>query len=184
MHDDQRLALIRTTPRIAELLTGFDVDVTRVADGPPEPITLPGGEPLEMIAGDASGGAFLLVGSQRTRPVVYAGSEGEGGLIAASLRDALALVVGLPSLHDAVSLPWGDDGGRLREWLAAEDEDLRRADQELDAKRAELRATLDLPAASELLEALHVAAADDRYRPVNARGDSFDSMLRRGGGTG
>ncbi|MGW0436549.1 hypothetical protein ACWDV4_28875 [Micromonospora sp. NPDC003197] len=69
---------IRATPWIAALLVRFDFDVSRGAYGPVEPVHLSGGESLEMIAGDASGGAFMLVGSGSQRPVVYVGSEGEG----------------------------------------------------------------------------------------------------------
>src|SRR5690348_3800203 len=80
------LAQIRATPWLADLLASqFDFDLTR--DDPVEPVHLAGGERLDPIAGDASGGTFLCTPSGA---VVYAGSEGEGGLIASNLRDALA----------------------------------------------------------------------------------------------
>ncbi|MEV0729875.1 hypothetical protein [Polymorphospora sp. NPDC050346] len=178
MRDDELLGLIRDTPWIAELLADFDFDTGRVENGPPEPVRLPNGAPLEMVAGDASGGAFLLAGTGDRRPVVYAGSEGQGGLVAAGLRDALALVVGLPSIHDALGVPVGEDGGRkLRAWLAEADDEIREDLPDLDADRARLRAALDLPEADGLLEALHAAAADEAYRPVSDRGDRYESML-------
>jgi hypothetical protein len=93
------------------MLALFDFDVARATEGPIEPVTLPGGEPLEAVAGDASGGSFLLIGEGAARPVLYVGSEGEGGLIATSLREALALIVGVSSLHDATAFPIHEDGG-------------------------------------------------------------------------
>ncbi|MFF3852541.1 hypothetical protein [Micromonospora sp. NPDC002575] len=163
---------------IVDLLRRFDFDLDRVADGPPEAVHLPSGEPLEMIAGDATGGAFMLVGTGVNRPVLYVGSEGEGGLIAADLRAALALVVGLSSIHDATTVPYGDDGGaRLREWLARADEEIREDWPELDAERARLRQALDLPEADGLLEALHRLAADEDYRPVSDAGDRYEPMV-------
>ncbi|MFI6159909.1 hypothetical protein ACIA59_08175 [Micromonospora haikouensis] len=167
---------------IVDLLRRFDFDLDRVADGPPEAVHLPNGEPLEMIAGDASGGAFMLVGDDNgdgvARPVLYVGSEGEGGLIATDLRAALSLVVGLSSVHDATSVPYGDDGGaRLREWLARADEEIREDWPELDAERARLRQALDLPEADGLLEALHRLAADEDYRPVSDAGDRYEAMV-------
>ncbi|WP_229406907.1 hypothetical protein [Micromonospora sp. NBRC 110038] len=165
-------------PWIVDLLRRFDFDLDRVADGPPEAVHLPNGEPLEMIAGDATGGAYLLVGTGDTRPVLYVGSEGEGGLIATDLRAALALVVGLSSVHDATSVPYGGDGGaRLREWLARADEEIREDWPELDAERARLRQALDLPEADGLLEALHRLAADEDYRPVSDAGDRYEAMV-------
>jgi hypothetical protein len=91
--DRRLLDMIHDTPWIADLLTWFDFEVARAADGPILPVTLASGEPLEAIAGDSTGGSFLLVGTGDPRPVLYVGSECEGGLIARSLRDALTACV-------------------------------------------------------------------------------------------
>ena len=183
------LALIRTTPWIAELLAiRFDFDVTRT--DPVEQVWLANAEPLAPIAGDAAGGTFL------TTPfggVVYASSEGEGGLIADNLRDALALVVGLPSLHDALARPLGDG---LRDWLAEADDEIRRDDAGdpsrddtrddarhgpdrlgLDEARARVRQALELPPADGLLAGLHEAMADEFHRPISEHGP-YESMAR------
>jgi hypothetical protein len=163
------LAQIRATPWLAGLLARFDFDLTRVE--PVEQVHLADGEPLTPIAGDASGGTFLLTPSGA---VVYAGSEGEGGLIALDLRDALALVVGLPSLHDALAWPLDDE---LRASLAEADEEIRQDDAEhdsggpgLDEARARVREALGLPPADGLLAGLHAAALDDAYRPISEHG--------------
>jgi len=172
------LAQIRTTPWLADLLaTQFDFDLTR--DDPIEQVHLANGEPLKPIAGDSGGGTFLLTPSGG---VVYAGSEGEGGLIASNLRDALLLVVGLPSLHDALARPLGND---LRLWLSEADEEIRRDDAargpawlSLDEARARVCQALDLPSADgERLAELHAAAADDAYRPISEHGP-YEPMLR------
>lgn len=170
MDDRDLLSLLRTTPWIAALLLVFDFDLGRTA---PSRVWLPSGEPLETIAGDAAGGAFLRATKGE---IVYAGSEGEGGLIAHDLHAALALVVGLPSLHDALSRPLGDD---LRAWLASGDAELRADRPSLDDDRARLHAALDLPPAPALLAELHESAADENYRPVGEHGP-YASMLSTG----
>ncbi|WP_436533599.1 hypothetical protein [Actinoplanes sp. HUAS TT8] len=176
--DRELLDTINGVPWITDLLALFDFDVSRHAAGPVEPVTLPGDAALEMIAGDGSGGAFFLVGSGADRPVVYVGTEGEGGLVAHSLRDALALVVGLPSLHDATAIPvHQDNGARLLAYLSKADEYLREDWPDLDQDRTRLRETLDLPDAYELLPGLHAAAADSRYRPVNGQGVPYRAMV-------
>lgn len=179
MNDGELLDRIHGTAWIDDLLGYFDFDMYRRDYGPVEPVALPGGEPLEMIAGDGSGGAFMLVGDGPVRPVLYVGSEGEGGLIAVGLRAALALVVGLPSLHDATTFPVGEAGGsRLRDWLAECDADIRADRPDLDETRARLRAALDLPDVDEAsLRAFQEAAADLRYRPFNQEGLPYRSML-------
>jgi hypothetical protein len=169
------LAQIMATPWLAALLADrFDFDVTRL--DPVEPVRLADGDPLEPVAGDASGGTFLRTAAGA---IVYAGSEGEGGLIASNLRDALALVVGLPSLHDALARPYDDD---LRAYLARCDDEIRHDDTlqgrpALDGDRARVRDALDLPPADELLAGLHAAALDETYRPISEHG-SYEPMLR------
>ncbi|MEU8425041.1 hypothetical protein AB0C15_29640 [Micromonospora sp. NPDC048835] len=78
MTDHELLDIIHGPPWIADLLALFDFEVARAANGPIEPVTLPGGEPLATIAGDGSGGSFLLVGASAVRSVLYVSSEGEG----------------------------------------------------------------------------------------------------------
>ena len=169
------LAQIRATPWLADLLAArFDFDLTR--DDPVEPVHLAGSDPLEPIAGDASGGTFLRTPAGA---VVYAGSEGEGGLIASNLRDALALVVGLPSLHDALARPYDDD---LRAYLARCDDEIRQDDAPqgrptLDEDRARVRDALHLPSADDLLAGLHAAAMDENHRPISEHGP-YEPMLR------
>jgi hypothetical protein len=177
--DRELLDIIHGTPWIADLLTLFDFEVARAADGPIEPVTLPAGEPLATIAGDGSGGSFLLVGAGAVRPVLYVGSEGEGGLVATSLRDALTLVVGVSSLHDATAFPVDEDDGRvLCDFLARAADEIRRDWPELDDDRNRLREALGLPPVDDaLLRSLQAAAADISYRPINERGDRFRPML-------
>jgi hypothetical protein len=112
---------------------------------------------------------------------VYAGSVGEGGLIASDLRDALALVVGLPSLHEALARPLDED---LLPWLAGIDEEIRRDAAlrgptwlGLDEARTRVQQELKLPQADGLLAGLHAAAADDAFRPIGEYGP-YEPMLR------
>jgi len=180
MTDDELLDLIRSTPWIERLLTSCEFELGRAVDGPVEPLHLAGGEPLETIAGDGSGGAYLLAGDPGgPRAVIFADSEGQGGKIADDLRTALALVVGVPFHVDAATRYRLDDGGvRLRAYL----EQVRAEELEnwpsADDDRARLRAALDLPALDEgMIAALHAADADERYRPISDAGDRYEPLL-------
>src|SRR5215212_3725974 len=92
---DHLLDLIHNTPDIHKLLRssfGFDIGRKRCGDG----LRLASGAPLEPIAGEFAGGAYLLCAEEDGRqPVVFASSEGQGGLIADDLADALEIIVGL-----------------------------------------------------------------------------------------
>jgi hypothetical protein len=111
--------------------------------------------------------------------VLYVGSEGEGGLVATNLRDVLALVVGVSSLHDATTFPVDEDDGRaLRDFLARTADEIREDWPELDDDRDRLREALGLSAVDDaLLQSLQAAAADINYRPINERGDRLRPML-------
>lgn len=92
---DRLLGLIRSTPEIDLLLrSSFGFDVHRKHYG--EDLRLASGAPLKVIAGESAGGAYFLCAEQNgRRPVVFASSEGEGGLLADDLADALEIVIGL-----------------------------------------------------------------------------------------
>ncbi|WP_406841121.1 hypothetical protein ACICHK_41105 [Streptomyces sp. AHU1] len=92
---DHLLDLIRSMPDIHGLLRGsfeFDVERRECGDG----LRLASGAPLEPIAGDFTGGAYFLCAEESgRRAVVYASSDGAGGLIADDLAGALEIIVGL-----------------------------------------------------------------------------------------
>ncbi|MER5911377.1 hypothetical protein ABT124_12940 [Streptomyces sp. NPDC001982] len=147
---------LRQTPRLAELAAHpFDFDLRRAEHG--EAVRLASGASLEGIAGDDSGGTYFLCGGGG---VLYADSEGQAGLIAESLADALELVAGLPGWRDHLYLPPALGADQLRA-AALEVEDGMRASNapELDARRDELLAGLGLAVRSraELFARMHRA---------------------------
>lgn len=184
MTDDEVLARIRESPQLAEDLAWVDFELERAASGLIEPVHFMGDPPFDVIAGSGAGGSYLLVGPPAPeRPVVYVGSEGEGGLVATSLRDALALLAGVASLHDTLNRSWEpDDGATVRAWVATclqeirEDHAGRGVHPTFDERQARLRAQFGPPYADELLERLHRNMADERYRPISEWGP-LRSML-------
>lgn len=97
---------IERAPDVRELLrSSFAFDTgRRNGDG----LRLAPGAPLEPIAGDFAGGTyFLCPETDGRRPVVYASSEGQGGLIADDLADALEIIVGL-DWRDCLGFSGGD----------------------------------------------------------------------------
>lgn len=91
---------IRDNARAATLLADvFDFDVTRL--DPVEPVRLASGGELHAAAGDASGGTFFLCDNG---PVLYAGSEGTAGILAADLSAAIRLIIGVPTWQDVAPL--------------------------------------------------------------------------------
>ncbi|MER6827399.1 hypothetical protein ABT352_15555 [Streptosporangium sp. NPDC000563] len=97
---DPLLDLIHRTPAAAELLAWpFDFDISRTDHL--EAVRLASGDALEAVAGDGSGGTFLLCGeASGERPVLYADSEGQSGLIGHDLTAAIQLIARVPYWRD------------------------------------------------------------------------------------
>jgi hypothetical protein len=112
---DPMLTRIRDSAVAAELLAGLcDFDVGR--DRPLEDLRLASGDDIDVIAGDAAGGCYLICGTGPSRPVVFATSEGQAGLIAADLAAALEMMVTLPYWLDCLKF---SAGGQLAEMQLA-----------------------------------------------------------------
>nr|WP_062335042.1 hypothetical protein [Herbidospora sakaeratensis] len=156
-HQDSLLDRIHRTPDAAALLAWpFDFDITRT--DPVEPVHLESGTPLEPIAGDGSGGTFFLCGQAAdNRPVLFADSEGQAGVIGHDLTSTLELIVCVPYWRDCLAFsPHG--AVAMASATAALETEFDHAD--INASRARLAELLSLripsteEALSRLLEAL------------------------------
>lgn len=154
------LELVRSKAHAADLLAGyFDFDLER--DEPVEDLRLASGAALEPIAGEGAGGCYFLGGTGDARPVLFATSEGQGGLIAASLTEALQLIIGLPYWGDCLKFSAGGSLEEMRRAAVRLELDLREEHPQIEQERAQLRDELTLPATStdDLLSRLHRAVA-------------------------
>lgn len=153
---DDLLRRLESDEELASLLMlHCDFDIRK--RDPVEELALANGLPLTPIAGHGAGGTYFLCGGQGEpeRPVLFADSEGGAVLMAASLVEAVELIVQFPYWHD---LPHGHDPGELEAEYRDDDEDF-------DAVRAEAIAVLGLSPLT-LEEALtRLRAAVARYEP-------------------
>ena len=179
--DDELLQLVRHDLSLAKLLWEVcEFDLTRGDHG--ESVRLSSGQALEGVAGDFTGGTFFLCGERRSvRPVLYASSEGQAGLIGYSLAEALEVMIGLPSWWDCLKFSGGGDLASMQ--CAAEH--LQRdelGDQpELGAKRVILATalSLDLATVPLLLARLRdaVAGTAPDFLLTTETGEEYDSLF-------
>lgn len=142
--DDEILEMVRQDPGLAELLCEVcEFDLSRGDHG--EPVHLSSGQALEGIAGDFTGGTFFLCGQRRpTRPVLYASSEGQAGLIGRSLADALEVMVGLPSWWDCLKFSGDGDLATMRSTAEHLQRDEIKDEPDTAARRIQLETALSL----------------------------------------
>jgi hypothetical protein len=120
--DPSRLrSILDEHPETAHQLAVFEFDVSRGGEG--DVFELSSGEALHRVAGNFAGDTYLLCGSpQDDGPVAYVTSEGQAGIIARNLKEALELVVLLPCWQDCLGF---SDGGDIAAMTTAAEHSLR-----------------------------------------------------------
>ena len=177
---DPLLDLIQNTPEIDLLLrSSFDFDIHRKHYG--EGLRLASGAPLEVIAGESAGGAYLLCAEQNgRRPVVYASSEGEGGLLADDLGEALEIIIGL-EWHDCLTFSGGGDVEVMQASARRLEQSRDKYNPDIDDEAAQVATALSLrivPVA-DLVIRLHAAASktEANYAVVDENGQEFGPLF-------
>lgn len=123
---------------------------------------LASGASLEVIAGDGTGGTFFLTGERASnRPVLYASSEGEAGIIARSLSEALELMVGFPYWRDCLGYSNNGDIETMQAAAVLLQGDLLRnhPDADLEQTRAAAFAGIERKPVPVLVRQLHAAVS-------------------------
>lgn len=179
--DPDILQAIRQDPQLADLLAQVcEFDLARGEHG--EPVRLSSGQPLEGVAGDFAGGTFFLCGApQSTRPVLYASSEGQAGLIGRSLTEALQIMVGLPSWWDCLKFAGGGDLTVMEATAAHLKRDQLKDQPEIADQRTQVATALSLDTATlpVLLSRLRdaVASTAPEFVLIGPEGDEYDSLF-------
>ena len=179
--DEEILDSIRRDSGLAEQLWHVcEFDLSRGDQG--EPVRLSSGLALEGVAGDFTGGTFFLCGDgSKGRPVLYAGSEGQAGLIGQSLTEALEIIVGLPSWRDCLKFSGSGDLTVMHTTADHLRHDELRDQTEIGADRVRVAAALGLELRSvpALLARLHaaVSATTPDFVLTVETGEEYESLF-------
>ncbi|WP_326586017.1 hypothetical protein [Streptomyces sp. NBC_01294] len=174
---DHLLDLIRNTPEIDLLLrTSFSFDIGRKYHG--DELRLASGAPLEPIAGESAGGAYFLCAEQDgRRPLVFASSEGEGGLIADDLAGGLEIIIGM-AWQDCLGFSGGGDVEVMQVSAQHLERSLARHNPEITEERARVASALSLRVVpiADLVVRLQDAASrtEPDYVVTSEDGQAYD----------
>ncbi|MGW6734073.1 hypothetical protein [Streptomyces sp. NPDC055013] len=148
---DHALRVLRRNPRLAELAAHpFNFDIGRAAHGHVEEVRLASGGPLDIVAGDDTGGTYFVCADGS---MLYADSEGSAGIVGSSVDEALEIMIGLEEAEE-------DDEEDEKEFDGEHGDGAQRSRlPRLEEARTELRAALGFPERSPAeLEAMLRAA--------------------------
>ncbi|MGW1728922.1 hypothetical protein ACWCQK_39435 [Streptomyces sp. NPDC002306] len=174
---DHLLDLIQTTPEIDLLLrSSFGFDIHRKHNG--DDLRLASHAPLEAIAGEFAGGTYFLCAEQNgRRPVVFASSEGEGGLLADDLAEGVEIIIGL-EWRSCLSFSGGGDVEVMQISAQHLQRSRRKRNPDIDDEAAQVAAALSLRMApvDDLVIRLHAAASKTQpdYVVTDDEGQVFD----------
>jgi hypothetical protein len=152
--------MLLVNSKVCELLArAFDFAVSIERDAKTW-FAVDGAERIDVIARDGSGGVYVTF--PQSPHVIYAASDGEAGVIAANVEEAVALVTTYPYWRDLLHSSGNGSIGKMRRAArrleAAAQGDLE--DQEdLDQLRITIRSALGLAESKDLITALHQCAA-------------------------
>jgi hypothetical protein len=151
-------AMLHASEPIRTMLFAFDFQVEDNASHGPVWMDVTALQPFEIVGQDGSGGAFALVGA--AQHVLHITSEGQAGILAASLQDYLELIVEHPYWQDIASRAKGQ-AAAMREIYDDEAADLEATalydDPEIEDIRPQLRKALGLTIPDDPFGRLHHA---------------------------
>jgi len=172
------LEKIRSDPEVRTLLGDtFDfylVDGAQHVDW----FTIDGASKRRLIAKKGSGCVFLLFGDDER--LGFVSSEGQAGIIAASLAEGLSLIVAYPYWESLIA----EDVEAMRELVEDEEDSLLGDIEDADEHRTIVRARLGLPEIDDPLAAMRRAittlGGDFVVRPPQEPDFKFEPLLRAG----
>ncbi len=137
------------------------------------------GERFECIAADATGSLFFL-GDSSGR-IAYVTSEGQAGVVAASLEEFLSLLLAHPYWRDLLKFSGGGQIAEMRRAVPLLRAELAQFAPELEADKHFLMSRLGLTLEADSLAHLHEAVRTGaHYVSVKAPdGTPFDSLFNK-----
>jgi hypothetical protein len=137
----------------------------------------------EPVGIDAAGDDFVLCAcrSLPTRPMLYASSEGQAGIIGRSLQEGLSIIVDLPYWHDCLKFSGRGQIAEMQRVVPLAESDLLADRPQIASSRQALRTLLGLSQLPDSVGALHSAVTElsPHYSVCGPDGWAFESLFNR-----
>ena len=137
----------------------------------------------QSIAQDGTGGIYLFVGDGEgeDRSVLFVSSEGQAGLIAATLAEALQLIIALPYWRDCLKFSVGGNLEEMQRVVPYLEREIHEDTPDIDTVRKKLFQELNLVEPVSALEKLHDHLLDDSisFQVLGKDGSPFSDLFGR-----
>lgn len=137
----------------------------------------------QSIAQDGTGGIYALVGDGdgEDRSVLFVSSEGQTGLIAATLAEALQLIIALPYWRDCLKFSGGGNLEEMQRVVPYLEKDIHEDTPDIDTIRNKLFKELNLIKPVNALAKLHnqLVEASSSFQILGEDDSAFTNLLGR-----
>jgi hypothetical protein len=141
------------------------------------------GTSYELVGKDASGGEFALCDSKNlpTRPMLYASSEGQAGIIARTFERGLSIIIDLSYWHDCLKFSNGGQLSEMRRVVPLAESELLEDAPTIGASRQAMRKLFGLSQSFDLVQELHDAVTElsPLYSVCGPDGWQFELLFGR-----
>ena len=187
MTEDALLKALRTSSEVQALLKrDFDFYTIQTPDASSH-LRVTKGTDYELIATDPSGGEFALCRHKTLteRPLLFASSEGQAGIIGRSLSEGLSIILKIPYWQDCLKFSGGGQLVEMRRVLPFLESDALAYMPHIGSSRQILRKRLALENSVDPVQTLYSAVTElSPSFPFFANdGSMFGSLFNRFGFT-
>ncbi len=150
----------------------FDFSLQR-ADDDTDWIQLSPKRPFTVIAGEGTGGVFIVYGdgALETLPILHGTSEGQAGRVASNLTEWLAVLMAIPYWRDLLKFSGGGQLDEMRKTAIFMEREYQEDYPGIPEARRRIKGTLPIPTLEDPIKVLHdnvhatdcVLVAEDGY---------------------
>ena len=161
--DDAALIQILRTSDEAKRVLEYDFDFRVAPIGAKSALfQLRDGMAYELVGTDTSGGEFALCDKRDlpTRPLLYASSEGQAGILARALHTGLATIIDLPYWHDCLKFSGNGQLAEMRRVVPLAESDLQEDNPEVISARKNLQRHLGISLIQDSIQELYSAITE------------------------
>jgi hypothetical protein len=172
---------VKASKELLDILSWpFDFDMDEPA--PPDPwFKIRSGVPFQIIARDGTGGLFALCGDapEDRKPVLYVGSEGRAGIVAANFSEWMQIITPLPYWWDLLHF---SGSGQLEEMKRAVpycEKEHQEDFLELNHCRACITEALGIEGLTDPVERLYRAVTElsGRFPVISPEGEPYGILF-------
>ncbi len=142
-------------------------------------ITLTPDYPAEVIAGEGSGGVYVVYGEGEIekRPILFISSEGQSGKIGNNLSEFISMIIEIPYWFDLLKFSGGGQLSEMRKTAHFMVAEFDEEHPDYNKAKTNLKSKLTLPNISDPIALLHSCMQSSDCKVLASDGWEYESLF-------